>query len=462
MSHCWGLAGCPIKTTTGNVERYYEGIQWFTLPTTYRQAVMFLRFLGVRYLWVDSLCIVQDDPEDWFRESAKMAAVFSGSYITVAATSAANNQASMFVDRPGPPGRLSCPYGDKQSLDFYVRRAIDHDQFWRADDSIIEDPKDDPRLPLLARGWVHQERVLAPRVLHFTGDEMVWECHGGSRCECGAHKRCRGFVKATASTALVRRDPDPHDVDRLWRVAVDNYTCKRLTFDKDRLPALAGLARRFADMKGLHREYLAGLWGDHLARDLLWFVPGPAASRAIDGGAPSSSWAALDAWTPFFVSHGDDDPAVEILRADVELRGPDRFGQVKSGVIVLRGILEPLGVRGPHNPGNAVAFYVAPFQKAPDDYTGFEVAFGDGVGELGVKVNIWFDTGLPDGKEQFALKVTANACEMRFLVLTRADEKGQDHFVRVGVGTWKGRQSRENPKIPVPFKDSTSRLITLL
>ena len=88
-----------------------------------------------------------------------MASVYAGSYITIAATSAENNQAGHFVDRNLATARVSCPYGDDESLDLYLRKAISHDLVWQEDDTFVNDPKEDPRLPLLSRGWVYQERI---------------------------------------------------------------------------------------------------------------------------------------------------------------------------------------------------------------------------------------------------------------------------------------------------------------
>lgn len=89
-----------------------------------------------------------------------MASVYAGSYVIIAVTSAEIDQAGHFVDRNLATARVSCPYGDNESLNLYLRKAISPDLFWQEDDTFLNDPKKDPRLPLLSRGWVYQERIL--------------------------------------------------------------------------------------------------------------------------------------------------------------------------------------------------------------------------------------------------------------------------------------------------------------
>ena len=85
LSHCWGTM-TRLRTFTTNLDSHASCIPWDSLPPTYRDAVRFVRRLDIRYLWIDSLCIIQDDGEDWRREASKMASIFEGAYHTVAAT----------------------------------------------------------------------------------------------------------------------------------------------------------------------------------------------------------------------------------------------------------------------------------------------------------------------------------------------------------------------------------------
>lgn len=89
LSHCWG-GRQPLRTTKENICSMKTCIPWAKLPNTFQDAISVTRRLGIRYLWIDSLCIVQDDAQDWEREAAKMALIFEAAYITIAATAATN------------------------------------------------------------------------------------------------------------------------------------------------------------------------------------------------------------------------------------------------------------------------------------------------------------------------------------------------------------------------------------
>lgn len=95
LSHCWG-GGQPLKTTKENISSMKTGIPWAKLPNTFQDAITVTRRLGLRYLWIDSLCIVQDDAQDWEREAANMAVIFESAYLTIAATAATNGSVCTF------------------------------------------------------------------------------------------------------------------------------------------------------------------------------------------------------------------------------------------------------------------------------------------------------------------------------------------------------------------------------
>jgi hypothetical protein len=86
LSHCWG-GSSPLQTTTGNLESHMAGLPG-PFPQTFADAVAVTRMLGLRYLWIDSLCIIQDSHEDWVHESAHMATVYENAYVTISADAA--------------------------------------------------------------------------------------------------------------------------------------------------------------------------------------------------------------------------------------------------------------------------------------------------------------------------------------------------------------------------------------
>ena len=114
-----------------------------------------------------------------------------------------------------------------------------------------------------------------------------------SKCECGTFRYGGDILKTKMSEPLVAGDLTADDINRAWHAIVQGYTSKNLTYEKDRLPALSGLARRFCQMKTV-TDYLAGLWRDNLALDLLWFIPENGQTEVINIGLPSWSWASVN------------------------------------------------------------------------------------------------------------------------------------------------------------------------
>jgi hypothetical protein len=156
LSHCWGepsKTSPMLQTTTKTVDSFKTQIPWSSLPKTFRDAIYFIRRLGIEYIWIDSLCIIQNDGEDKAREIGQMASVYSNAFLTIAATSASSSLEGLFSTTSSShiAEELPRPVWDPESSDYgplYARRGIPHT--W--------DPN--PDFPLLKRGWVFQ--VCAP------------------------------------------------------------------------------------------------------------------------------------------------------------------------------------------------------------------------------------------------------------------------------------------------------------
>ncbi|KAK7966438.1 uncharacterized protein PG986_000715 [Apiospora aurea] len=164
LSHCWGQ-GWRCTLNKANLEDRKAGVPWKELPKTFQDAIRFCLRRDLHYLWIDSLCIIQDDPGDWQLESAKMADTYQNSYITLAATAAATRGIGMFPKKvyvlhggPSPSVSLDLP----AVYEVHAREPATHE------------------------GWAFQERLLSPRALHFCKEEMVWECRSVTGCECGS------------------------------------------------------------------------------------------------------------------------------------------------------------------------------------------------------------------------------------------------------------------------------------
>jgi hypothetical protein len=161
LSHRWGVES-PLLATKATFKALCDGIQVNQLPLLFLDAITVARKLGVRWLWIDSLCIIQDDKADWEQEAAKMGDIFSHAYCTLAASSAQNCYETLLVRRP------SAIYINL--LDGVVRldtntHKIDVDFGWAVE-----------RGHLSERAWIFQERMLSKRTIHFTARHTYWEC----------------------------------------------------------------------------------------------------------------------------------------------------------------------------------------------------------------------------------------------------------------------------------------------
>ena len=166
----------PLTTTIRNVEDRMRSISMNILPATFRDAVTITRNLGLRYIWIDSLCIIQDSKEDWEHEAARMADVYKNSYVTIAAESASNCHEGILKQRNFEFDPIEVPFnsqGHNIHTNLYLRPVQDD---WET--SITG-----PRSKLCSRAWVLQESMLAPRTLHYGSQQMFWECKSFSHAE---------------------------------------------------------------------------------------------------------------------------------------------------------------------------------------------------------------------------------------------------------------------------------------
>ncbi|KAI1880380.1 hypothetical protein JX265_002001 [Neoarthrinium moseri] len=237
LSHCWGLRKFTTLTT-GNLSSFLNEIPVDALTKTFKHAVQITRALGLEYIWIDSMCIMQDSAHDWKRESALMADVYGNAEINIAATSAKDGTVGCFFERSGLWRCQICP--DPQTGELF---------------DICPGLTGSREDPLGSRGWVVQERYLARRMLHFTDEQIFWECDGNAACEVFPD----GYPTFEHSKVLgyqdFRRIRKPFDFHR-WTEVVSEYSKSKLTKRSDLFVALAGIARKFET--ALKSEYVCG------------------------------------------------------------------------------------------------------------------------------------------------------------------------------------------------------------
>ncbi|KAI1123709.1 heterokaryon incompatibility protein-domain-containing protein [Nemania abortiva] len=340
LSHCWGTTQVT-KTTTASLRQYKNNIPWADLSTTFRHAITVTRKLGIQYIWIDSLCIIQDSEEDWRIESSKMASIYENSYLTVAATKSGGGTGGCF-STASPEYKaveLICDDDDGITYPVYVRRNL-HDNY-------NVGPGNNP---LLKRGWVFQERLLSPRVLHFGMQEVLWECMEAAECECSYVKNKKELQLSSVSEYLLRQmlgkishgiklaSQSSQVLRGRWHEIVAEYSSLDLTFQKDIFPALSGVAKQMQRVRG--SKYLAGLWEDNLIEDLLWGTFSLSADRPSKWRAPTWSWASVNGRIQYNSDSSEDKRIfARILDVQCVPLAPDSTAELASATLVVSGYM---------------------------------------------------------------------------------------------------------------------------
>jgi hypothetical protein len=299
-----------------------QGIHLETLPTGFRCAIEVSRRLSIDYIWIDALCIIQDDLNNWEIQASTMADIYQNAFLVLAMTR--NSTPDQDCRAQELPTMITI--GSVQTRLLYHTSPI-----WGGK----------PRLfPLMCRAWAFQERILAPRVLHFGPHELSWECFSCRTCECERDREDQGFQlgnmsKRTFFNEIIRKGGNSN-IEGLWYRLVEKYSGLALTSQDDTLPALSGIATVMQKVRT--GTYLAGLWSDSLVRDMLWSNDGRYNREPLR--APSWSWASGKGSIGFQRTFHDDRTSTSI-EADVidfhcELEGTSSFGKVKSGWIQLK------------------------------------------------------------------------------------------------------------------------------
>ncbi|KAH7242735.1 heterokaryon incompatibility protein-domain-containing protein [Fusarium tricinctum] len=294
LSYCWGDSAI-LKTTRSSMKSMEQGIEMASLPAAYVDAVRLCREIGISYLWIDALCIIQDDPDDWQREAATMGNVYSNAYLTIAAESTASATQSFLgcyenqiggADAHIYPEFTKVVYFGDGAKPVTVKARVVHELgiHWRwIDDTRERFPKE----PLSRRGWCLQERLLSTRLLSFSLHEMQWICQTTTSCEC---QSSLNRYKQFGTTPLYQL-PAGHVAFRFWLKTVENYSQRSLTRISDKLPAISGVADIIQRITG--SDYLAGLWLNDIYLGLLW-RRAPGRLPHMNTVAPSFSWASIN------------------------------------------------------------------------------------------------------------------------------------------------------------------------
>ncbi|KAJ8113820.1 hypothetical protein OPT61_g4140 [Boeremia exigua] len=337
LSYSWGSLKQHV-TTSNNITSRFSRLDSQQLPMILRDAIQMTRNLGLEYLWIDSICIVQDDKSDWAREATTMADIYSNAYIVLAATTASDVTEGFIRQRKSPV--------DIHSLADHNHRIITkartlNTHYTYGSELELSD------YPLSKRGWALQERALASRTLHFLPDELFFECRSAMACECGYFPNNDDWFGFSSLWPPSAADIDitPYtdfNFAHKWNSVICTFKMRSLTYNDDALPALSGMARRTLPLDP--GGYFAGIWERGIGFQLGWAAenscfPLTEVQKEHQVSRPTFSWTKCPGPLSMgIMTYGMRSICTLISGHSVPLAG-DIYGQVERVSLTLRGLV---------------------------------------------------------------------------------------------------------------------------
>ena len=352
LSHRWGVIQ-PIRTTSTNITHHKNSISLPLLPKTFADAIQIAQAVAVNYIWIDSICIIQDSKPDWTGQSEQMGMIYRNSICTLAATDAhldGDEDGGLFMDSDVLPftvslkNNLDLKYGRVRSDPEHPAKMVytlnekavdiagESETAWERSLFTVK-----PNLSSFeasielsqwnSRAWIFQERMLSTRLLYFTKEQIFWECAeqikseydvGKSTTETASHPEIEGGA-GRLHTALRHMDNpqddasclgtksgdgaafselwDEHRTFRLWWLLVERYSASKLTYNTDKWYAIAGLSS-ILERTFRCRNYI-GIWGRAVGAGILWHARDEALRPYEDYRAPTWSWLGVNGAVSF-------------------------------------------------------------------------------------------------------------------------------------------------------------------
>ena len=363
LSHCWG-GKLPLFTSRATREDFEESIPEDALPQTFLDAVEIARSLDIPYLWIDALCIVQDDIDEWQREAAKMHHIYSGSSLTIAASDSKDSSVGCFTNNFSLP-RPSIDYLlQSQSKEHGVHHSRNADSNHQSPEGAyvvslgmpgwsskvmarvqLGTPWSAQRTKNLStRGWVLQEQLLSSRIVHCMRSDVHWQCRHTYKTQAGQIIDNEALLEDGNNFAY---SPSKMQ-ERTWCNWMEDYSTRNFSITDDRIPALTGIVNHYATLAG--DSHLLGLWKKTFARDLLWIRVGDIKGDPCPN-TPSWTWLSCYApieIDPFTIDMLDESPKedhIVLLEGEVIWSGPPMTSKIQSSRLVISGPLQMLRFR---------------------------------------------------------------------------------------------------------------------
>lgn len=347
LSHCWGGRISPLLNTD-TLATFQEEIPYAALSANFQDVITIARQLDIQYLWIDSLCIIQDSKRDWELESKRMGQVYRDSAVTISALASRGSTDGILKTASDA---VLCP---KQSSMRIFKSNEEHMEVAVQRQEVEEESLKRLHLyaPLCKRGWTLQESMLSPRQLYYGTCQMYWKCPNGCASADGAPPGFRTLEDTYDKLSSVfysdiLRHPQSGlcSIDAIlvdYYTLVTEYSSRMLTFDSDKLPAFCGLAQRLHPALG--GDYLAGLWSSDLIRGFLWYREMTACKHVEPYRAPSWSWAVTNDSILIRTDPPGPGPwGMQLIDYKIILRDRSNpYGEIASGHLVIEALTMPL------------------------------------------------------------------------------------------------------------------------
>ncbi|KAE8442219.1 hypothetical protein EG329_003748 [Mollisiaceae sp. DMI_Dod_QoI] len=329
LSYCWGESSGidEVKLSSKTRLDWLSYIPFSRLPKTLQDGIITTWQLGLHFLWIDCLCIAQDDEIEKATEIAKMPQIYRGAYITISAARSKSSDEGFLHDIQVPSKDASifkmaytCPKGRVGTI------------------LLFDDPIPQMQEPIDTRGWTLQEYLLSPRLLIYGIHGLRFCCRKGERLD--NEGTTEETLSAWNSRRLASLREVPKDIEMAqekWPRILTEYSTRTLSDPEDRLLAISGIANHYSEL--FRDEYLAGIWRRDLPAGLMWSNIHRRYPRPLRSRAPSWSWAAIDGRAEIFWLSLVD-PHLSIISHSIQLVEPTApFGAVISGRLTLKGLL---------------------------------------------------------------------------------------------------------------------------
>ncbi|KAF5713751.1 transcription factor C2H2 [Fusarium globosum] len=274
------------------------------LPAHFEDAFDLALKMNIPFLWIDSLCIIQDSQQDWMIEASQMAKYYQNSFFTVAGFGVTRDTGLFATtDQDLGPNLVRLPYRDRQGdqKGYFFVCHVDHSEVKGQYDREIA------QSDLLSRGWIFQEWILSRRVISYTRTACFYQCQRTSPRTTTSNDVNLSILNDKHADISLKNHfrldslKEDESIFQKWRFAVHTYSSLHLTnAGQDRLSALAGISQEFATVINRLMDqkdhwgsfYLSGLWAGDIVAGLLWEMDGSCSDKRLSG-IPTWSWASV-------------------------------------------------------------------------------------------------------------------------------------------------------------------------